>query len=75
MTYRIAGEIEGSFLASVGEKHLLPHLVCRWTLDPASRRLSCAWMAPTDRWDAPFLSPRITATMSSSGFARVPRSL
>jgi hypothetical protein len=50
MNYRVAGEIEGTVSAGVGKKRFLPHLVCSWTLDPASRRLSCAWAPPTERW-------------------------
>jgi hypothetical protein len=75
MTYLVAGEIEGRVLASVGERHFLPHLVCSWTLDPASRRLSCAWAPPTGRWDVPSLSPRITATILGTGLARPLRAL
>jgi hypothetical protein len=26
---------------------LEPHLVCMWEIDPASKRLSCVWAAPT----------------------------
>ena len=74
MTYRVAGEIEGRILAKVGEKHSLPHLVCGWTLDPASRHLSCAWAPPIGRWNGPSLSPRITTTIRSIGFAP-PRAL
>jgi hypothetical protein len=75
MNYRVAGEIEGRVLPSFDEKHVLPHLVCSWNLDPASRRLSCAWAAPAARWDMPSLPPRITATILSTGFARAPRAL
>jgi hypothetical protein len=36
MTHRVAGEIEGRVLASVGENNFFR---CSWTLDPASHRL------------------------------------
>jgi hypothetical protein len=29
-----------------------PQLVCRWNIDPASRHLTCKWMALTDGPDA-----------------------
>jgi hypothetical protein len=70
MNYRVAREIEGTVLAGVGRKHFLPHLVCSWALDPASHRLSCAWAPPAAGRDVPFLSPRITAAISSRGIAR-----
>jgi hypothetical protein len=50
MTYRVASDIAGTILA-MRRKVFHPHLVCRWTLDPASHRLSCAWAAPADGLD------------------------
>jgi hypothetical protein len=46
-----------------GRKEFHPHLVCSWTLDSASHRLSCAWAPPTDRSHIAFLS----AASASSG--------
>jgi len=70
MNYRFAREIEGRILAGLGKKQFLPHLVCSWALDPASHRLSCACAPPAAGHDVPFLSPRFTATILSSGFAQ-----
>jgi hypothetical protein len=46
MTYQVLSNLAGTAL---GPKEFLPHLVCSWTLDPASRRLSCTWAAPAER--------------------------
>jgi hypothetical protein len=51
MTYRPSFETAATPLAGIGKREFLPHLVCSWTLDPASRRLSCGWAPPADRWD------------------------
>jgi hypothetical protein len=59
MTYRV--DLQGTTLAHAQAKEFLPHLVCSWTLDPASRRLSCAWAAPADGWNVDLPSAR-TAT-------------
>jgi hypothetical protein len=71
MTYRVASQIAGTVLADLGRKVLHPHLVCSWTLDPASHRLSCAWAPPAAGSDVVFLSSRLAASASSDGFARV----
>jgi hypothetical protein len=63
MTYRVASDPAGTAL---GRTELHPHLVCSWTLDPASYRLSCAWAPPVAGWDVTFLSPRTVATGSSA---------
>jgi hypothetical protein len=65
MTYRPSFEIAAIAFAGVGKKEFLPHLVCSWTLDPASRRLSCGWAPPADRGDAA-LSARIATRGSRS---------
>jgi hypothetical protein len=52
MTYRPSFEIAATALAGIGKKEFLPHLVCSWTLDPASRRLSCGWAPPANRGGA-----------------------
>ena len=70
MTYRIASEIEGDVYAGMradlsrdlSRKVFHPHLVCSWTLDPASHRLSCAWAPPAVGSNVAFLSPRTIAT-------------
>jgi hypothetical protein len=67
MTYRVASDLAGTALARTRAKEFLPHLVCRWTLDPASHRLSCAWGAPTDRADIALLSARRAASRFSPG--------
>jgi hypothetical protein len=69
MTYRVASDVAGSILADARAKEFLPHLVCSWTLDPASHRLSCAWAAPMDRWDIALLSARIATSTLSPGAA------
>jgi hypothetical protein len=61
MTYRVASDLEGSIFTGNRPKAFLPHLVCSWTLDPASHRLSCAWAAPIERWDITFLSSGMTS--------------
>jgi hypothetical protein len=71
MTYRVASKIEGTVHANVGGKVLHPHLVCSWTLDPASHRLSCAWAPPAAGSDVAFFSSRLAETTSITGFARV----
>jgi hypothetical protein len=48
MTYRVACDIEGTALVGMDRKAFYPHLVCNWTLDPASHRLSCAWTKPVE---------------------------
>jgi hypothetical protein len=59
MTYRVASDIKGTAFAGFGRRVFRPHLVCSWTLDPASRRLSCAWAAPVEELDVASLSSRI----------------
>jgi hypothetical protein len=59
MTYRVASDINGTALAGMGARVLRPRLVCSWTLDPASHRLSCAWAAPVEELDVASLSSRI----------------
>jgi hypothetical protein len=59
MTFRVASDIKGTALAGMGRRVFRPHLVCSWTLDPASHRLSCAWAAPVERLDVAPLSSRI----------------
>jgi len=59
MTYRVAADPAGTAL---GRTELHPHLLCSWTLDPASHRLSCAWAPPAAGWDTAFPSARMTAT-------------
>jgi hypothetical protein len=61
MTYRVGSEIEGTVFANVGRKVFHPHLVCSWTLDPASHRLSCVWAPSADGSDVALFSSRITA--------------
>jgi hypothetical protein len=55
----VASDIEGTPLVGMDRKAFHPHLVCSWTLDPTSRRLSCAWAEPAERLEAAFLSSRI----------------
>jgi hypothetical protein len=62
MTDRVASEIEGTVFANVGRKVFHPHLVCSWTLDPASHRLSCVWAPPAAGSDILLFSSRIAAT-------------
>jgi hypothetical protein len=71
MTYRVASQIEGTVFANVGRKAFHPHLVCSWTLDPASHRLSCVWGPPAAGSDRASLSSRITLMNLASGFAAV----
>jgi hypothetical protein len=59
MTYRVASDITGTVLAGMGRRVFRPHLICSWTLDPASQRLSCAWAAPVEELDVASLSSRI----------------
>jgi hypothetical protein len=70
MAYRVASEIEGTIFANVGRKSFYPHLVCSWTLDPTSHRLSCVWAPPADRFDVASLSSRIPPMTSVARFAR-----
>ena len=67
MTYRVASDLARTVF---GQKELHPRLVCSWTLDPASHRLSCAWAPPAAGWDVAFLSPLITPTAASTGLSR-----
>jgi hypothetical protein len=40
---------DGGFLSEHKHRRAIhPQLVCRWNIDPASRRLSCAWTELTD---------------------------
>ena len=67
MTHRVASDLAGTVLA---RREFHPHLVCSWTLDPASHRLSCAWAPPAAGWDVAFLSPRNVATALSARLAQ-----
>jgi hypothetical protein len=67
MKYGIASDLGGA--AYVDHRSKVPHLVCSWTLDPASHRLSCAWAAPSEGWDITFA--RIKAMSLSPRLARV----
>jgi hypothetical protein len=69
MTYRVVCDLEGTVLADARAKEFLPHLVCSWTLDPASHRLSCAWAAPADSWNIDLPSARIATSTLSPGIA------
>jgi len=79
MTYRVASEIKGDVCAGTradlnrdsSRKVFHPHLVCSWTLDPASHRLSCAWAPPAAGSNVAFLSPRTTTTTLIARFAKV----
>jgi hypothetical protein len=77
MSYRVVSNRAGTVLAGTRAKEFLPHLVCSWTIDPASRRLSCAWAAPTERWDIPLLSTRLAPSyltrLSGPGFVSAQR--
>ena len=57
MSYRLAAE-RGALAA---RKEVYPHLLCRWSLDPASHRLLCAWAPPASGSDLPLLArgPRL----------------
>jgi hypothetical protein len=59
MNYRVATNLAGTVRADTREREFLPHLVCSWTIDPTSRRLSCAWAAPTEHWDLAVASARL----------------
>jgi hypothetical protein len=59
MTYRVASDIKGAVFADKAPRAFHPHLLCRWTLDPASHRLSCVWAAPAEA--VVFLSSRNAA--------------
>jgi hypothetical protein len=69
MNYRVASNFAGTALTGTPAKEFLPHLVCTWTIDPASRRLSCAWATPTDHWDIAAMSARRVANHLSPGLA------
>jgi hypothetical protein len=69
MNYRAASTLAGTALADTQAKDVLPHLVCRWSIDPASRRLSCAWATPTEHWDLALSSARIATSHLSPGLA------
>jgi hypothetical protein len=62
MTYLVASDPAGT---ARGRTQLHPHLVCSWTLDPASHRLSCAWAPPAAGRVMAFRSPRNAATGAS----------
>jgi hypothetical protein len=64
MNYRVVPNREGAAFTRHRQKKFLPHLVCSWTLDPVSHRLSCAWAAPAERRGIALWSPRIAASMS-----------
>ena len=66
MTYQVAPDLAETAL---GRKEFHLHLVCNWTLDPTSQRLSCAWAPPAAGWDVAFLSPRNAATGLSARLA------
>jgi hypothetical protein len=68
MTYRLASNLTG--VVAQDRKEFLPHLVCSWRLDPASRRLWCAWAPPAASSGIAFLSPRVTATALRAGLAQ-----
>jgi hypothetical protein len=67
MNYRFASNFAGTALASPPARDVLPHLVCSWTIDPASRRLSCVWATPTDHWNMAAMSAQLVATHLSPG--------
>ena len=73
MNYQVGSRLAGTTLAGRPAKEFLPHLVCRWTIDPASRRLSCAWATPTEQWDIAVLSARLAASHLSPGMAPAAR--
>jgi hypothetical protein len=54
MNYRTASDLG----ADSDRRPKVPHLVCRWTLDPASHRPSCAWAAPVEGSDITFVRSR-----------------
>jgi hypothetical protein len=55
MNYRTACDL-GAYTDRRRPK--VPHLVGRWTLDPASHRPSCAWAAPVEGPDITFARSR-----------------
>jgi hypothetical protein len=69
MTYRVVCDRAANALADAPAKEFLPHLVCSWTLDPGSRRLSCAWAAPADGRNIALLSARIATRNLGPGIA------
>jgi hypothetical protein len=71
MTYRVASDLAGTVLAGTPTKEFTPHLVCSWTLDPASHRLSCVWATPVVRWEV--ASPARVATRHLSPGMAQPR--
>jgi hypothetical protein len=64
MTHRVASDLEGTVFADKAPRAFRPHLLCRWTLDPASHRLSCAWAATVE--GVVFLSSRSAAPRLSA---------
>jgi hypothetical protein len=67
MTHRVASDLAGTVL---DRREFHPHLVCSWTLDPDSHRLSCAWAPPATGWNVAFLSPRNQAHGSIARLAQ-----
>jgi hypothetical protein len=57
-----ASDITDDVRAQAGS--LQPHLVCHWTVDPASDRLSCAWAAPTVGRDAALARARLRPALA-----------
>ncbi|HEY6256916.1 MAG TPA: hypothetical protein VIY51_14100 [Xanthobacteraceae bacterium] len=70
MMYRAAADLAGTAYADNRPKVFLPHLVCSWTLDPASQRLSCAWAAPVQGWDVTFSRIASTRLSPRTAFAK-----
>jgi hypothetical protein len=73
MNSRVASNLAGTALALTPAKEILPHLVCSWTVDPASRRLSCAWATPGGHWDIAAMSAQLVASHLSPGIAPAAR--
>jgi hypothetical protein len=71
MNYRFASNLAGTALAGTPARDVLPHLVCSWTIDPTSRRLSCVWSVPTVHWDMAAMSAQLVASHLSPGIAPV----
>ena len=69
MNYRFASNLAGTALAGTPARDVLPHLVCSWTIDPASRRLSCVWSVPAAQWDVAAMSAQLLASHLSPGIA------
>ncbi len=75
MTYRVAADIEGTAFPAMGRKAFQPHLICSWTLDPASHRLACAWAASAAELGARLAPSWIMARQLNGGFTSArPRS-